>query len=458
MTADTAFILIVEDEDPHDEAMAEGLRRRGHACHVVTSGPEAVDSVKDHPPHVVVTGYKLGGTMNGMDVLREVKRLSPTTEVVLITAHGSGQLAREALRPDQACRAFDYLEKPFELEEVWKGVGRAARQAVASRENQTMREQSKRAFEFEGLLGTSEEMRRLIKRVKLVADSKITVLIIGESGTGKDLIAQAIHLNSPRKSKSYRVINCAGFNENLLESELFGHVKGAFTGATMDRRGLFEAADGGTLFLDEVGDMPPTMQAKLLRVLENGEVFPVGSNDVRKADVRVIAATHQNLRDLVKAGKFREDLLYRLHQVTLQIPPLARRREDIPLLVAHFIANANKEQGKAVEGITPQARRKLVNYSWPGNVRELKNMIDGMVVLTEGKMLDVEDLPDEVQGSTEIVPVGKAALAGMSLQELERYAIEQALNATDGNREKAAKMLNIGARTLYRKLKEYGIK
>lgn len=458
MTADTAFILIVEDETAHGEAVAEGLRRQGHACHLVASGPEAIESVRNHPPHVVVTDYKLEGEMDGMDVIREVKRLSPSTEVILITAYGSEQLARDALRPDSKCRAYDYLIKPLDLQEVREVVDRAARQAMATRENENMRQQLDQAFNFEGIVGTSDEMRRLIKRLKLIADSKITVLIIGESGTGKDLIAQAIHVNSPRKAKPYRVINCAGFNENLLESELFGHVKGSFTGATIDRRGLFEAADGGTLFLDEVGDMPPAMQAKLLRVLENGEVLPVGSNDVRKVDVRVIAATHRDLRELVEQEKFREDLLYRLHQVSLQIPPLSRRREDIPLLIDHFIRRANEEYDKQVEGITPQARRKLMNYSWPGNVRQLKSTIDSMAVLAPGKTLDMDDLPDEVRGSTEIVPVSTSTLAGMTLQEAERFLIEHTLKLTGGNREKAAKMLNIGARTLYRKLKEYGVR
>jgi two-component system response regulator HydG len=456
--ADTAFILIVEDEAAHGEAIAEGLRRMGHACHVVTTAKEAVESIEKHPPHVVVTDYRLGEDLNGMDVLRIAKDLSAETEVILITAHGSESLAREALRGHGIYRAYDYITKPLDLEEVREVVGRAARQAMAERENKSLREQLDKSFNFEGLIGSSDPMNRLIRRLKLLANSKITLLIMGASGTGKDLIAQAVHVNSPRKLKPYRVINCAGLSEGVLESELFGHKKGAFTGAVTERKGLFEASDGGTLFLDEVAEMPPSMQAKVLRVLENGEIKPVGSNDSRKTDVRVIAGTHRNLREMVEEGTFREDLFYRLHQAVVHVPALRDRREDIPLLIDHFIQLGNEEHGKHVKGVSSEVRRKLVNHRWQGNVRELKSTIESMLVLAQDDMLDVDDLPDEIRGSTDLVPVNRPSFpTGITMQEGEKLLIQQTLQQTEGNREKAAKVLNIGARTLYRKLKEYGL-
>ncbi len=451
---ETAFVLIVEDERAHGDAIAEGLKREGHACRVVESGSEAVASMRERPPDVVVTDYKLGGDMDGMDVLRRAKDLVPDAEVVMITAHGDEQLARQALRQEGA---YDYLTKPLDLDDVRQTVERAARQALSSRQNRVLRGQLDKQFSFEGIIGSSNEMARILKIVRQVADSKITVLIVGESGTGKDLIAHAIHRNSPRKNKPLLVSNCAAFAEGVLESELFGHVKGAYTGASSDRRGVFEEADGGTLFLDEVGDMPPSMQAKVLRAIENGEIVRVGSNKPTKVDVRLIAATNQDLREKVKEGSFREDLFYRLNQVTLRVPPLRSRREDIPLLIDHFIARANEEHGKHVEGITPEAVRRLANYHWEGNVRQLQNTISAMVVLAEDAMLDVGDIPDPIRGSTDIVPARQPVLAGRTLEEIERLAISETLKLTQGNRERAAKVLGIGARTLYRKLKEYGL-
>ena len=455
---DTAFILIVEDEVEHGEAIAEGLRRSGHACHVVYDGPSAIASMKERPPDVVVTDYRLGGDTNGMDVLRAAKELHPDTEVILITAYGSEQLARDVLSRESQTQAYDYLIKPLDLEEVREKVQRAARQSLSNKENRHLREQLDRAFSFEGIIGSTEIMAKLIKKLRRVANSKITVLLIGETGTGKDLIAQAIHVNSSRSGKPYRAINCAGLNENLLESELFGHVKGAFTGAITDRKGIFEAADGGTLFLDEIGDMPLTMQAKLLRTLENGEFIPVGSSDVRIVDVRVIAATHQNLTEMIQQNKFREDLFYRLNQVQLAVPPLRSRREDIPLLADHFLEQANKErQASGLENLTMDSEvlRKLTAFDWPGNVRQLQSVIGAMVVQADDPIITASDLPDAIRGSTEIVPLAPSGYTGLSMADVEKMHIANTLKLTSGNREKAAKMLGIGARTLYRKLKEY---
>lgn len=455
--SDTAFVLVVEDEGAHGEAIVEGLRRSGHACRLVHSGTDALASIRQRPPDVVVTDYKLGGEISGADVLMETKRIAPETEVILITAHGSEQLARDVLRPSSPARAFDYLRKPIDLDELRAVVDRAARQAIASREKRAVRDQREKAFNFEGMVGASPAMARIVERIRRIADSKLTVLVVGESGTGKELVARAVHFNSPRRAKPLRVINCAGLNENLLESELFGHVKGSFTGAVTDRKGLFEAADGGTLFLDEVGDMPLPMQAKLLRALENGEITPVGSNDVRHVDVRVVAATKRELTEMVTEGTFRDDLFYRLKQVMIRLPSLRERREDIPLLVEHFIAEANTRHGKKVQGIAPEALRRLSNHQWQGNVRELRSTVDSMVVLADHEQLDVNDLPENVRGPTDIVLAGGFSTAGLSMNDMEKLHIMNTLKMTGGNREKAAKVLGIGARTLYRKLKEYGL-
>ncbi len=458
MSEERAFVLIVEDEKAHGEAIAEGLAREGHVCHIVQDGKEALASIRQKAPDVIITDYKLNGPMNGMDVLRQAKKISPDTEVILITAYGSEKLARDALSQDNSIRAYDYIIKPLDIDRIRDKVARAAKQALTSRINRDLIEQLDRTFSFEGIIGSSEAMARLIRRIKQVARSKISVLIYGESGTGKDLVAHAIHHNSDRSRKPFKIANCAAYNENLLESELFGHVRGSFTGATADRKGLFEVAHGGTLFLDEVGDMPLAMQAKLLRALESGEIVPVGSNDARKIDVRIITATHRNLRDMVAEDKFRNDLLYRINAVTLRIPALRERRQDIPLLIDHFIRLANEEHGKNAKGITPETRRKLVQYHWQdNNVRELRNTLAGMIVLAESDTLDLQDLPQRIRGSSDIVPVGPAALTGLSMSDMEKLHIVNTLRLTDGNREKAAKVLGIGARTLYRKIKEYGL-
>jgi two-component system response regulator HydG len=293
--------------------------------------------------------------------------------------------------------------------------------------------------------------------IQRVADSKLTVLVLGESGTGKELVARAIHRHSPRHDKPYRAINCAGLHENLLESELFGHVKGAFTGAVSDRKGLFEVVDGGTLFLDEVGDMPLTMQAKLLRTLESGEILPVGSNEIRQVDVRIIAATRRDLREMIDKGEFRDDLYYRLHQATIRLPALRERRDDVPLLIDHFLKEACKIHDKQVDSITPEAVRRLTSHQWPGNVRELRSVVDAMVVMADHARLDVEDLPENIRGSRDIVLAGAPTTAGLTMDQMERIHIANTLKLTGGNREKTAKMLGIGARTLYRKLREYGL-
>ncbi|MBN1491022.1 MAG: sigma-54-dependent Fis family transcriptional regulator [Phycisphaerae bacterium] len=454
---DTAFVLIVGNADARGDSLAEQLKRAGHACRVVHDGGEAIDSIRQRPPDVVITHYDLGGQTSGGDILVETKRISPETEVILITDPAGGQLAHDLVHAASPTRAFDVLAEPLDADALTSVVDRAARQALGNRESRAVREQRAKAFNFEGMIGSSPAMARIIDRIRRVANSKLTVLITGESGTGKELVARAIHYNSPRRAKSLRVINCAGLNENLLESELFGHVKGSFTGAVADRKGLFEAADGGTLFLDEVGDMPLPMQAKLLRALENGEITPVGSVEVRHVDVRVVAATKRDLGTMVTDATFRDDLYYRLKQVTIRLPSLRERQEDIPLLVEHFITEANARHDKRVTGISSEALRRLSNHQWQGNVRELRSAVDAMVVLADNEQIGVDDLPDTIRGTTEIVLAGGISTAGLSMNDMEKLHIANTLKMTGGNREKAAKVLGIGARTLYRKLKEYGL-
>jgi len=457
--SDTAFVLIVEDERAHGEAIAEALAKSKYACNVVDSGPAAIESVRHRPPDVVITDYKLGGGVNGMDVLREAKKKNPDTEVILITAYGSEALAREALSQDSEFRAYDYLIKPIDIDVLRDKVSRAAKQAQAGRDARLLKGQVDQAFEFSGIIGTSDAILREIKRLKKIARSKSTVLIVGETGTGKELFALAIHQNSPRAGKPFKVLNCAAVSETLLESELFGHVRGAFTGAIADRKGLIQAADGGTLFLDEIGDMPLPMQAKLLRTLETGEVLRVGTNDTQYFDVRFVAATNHDLSELVRTGAFREDLFYRLHaQAAIRLPALRQRREDIPVLVHRFIDQANHEHQTAFTGASAEVMRKLVNYTWPGNVRELRNVVFRMSLEAEGPVLEVDDLPENLRASTDIVRLGPPNLAGMTMADVEKLHIMNTLRMFGGNREKTAKALGIGARTLYRKLRDYGLR
>jgi len=453
--SETAFILIVEDERSHGEAVKEGLERTGHACRLVESGDEAVASMQQRVPHVVVTDYRLGGAMNGMDVLKAARRVSQWTQGILITAHGDEKLARDAIIEGGA---FDYLTKPLDLENLRETVNRAARKAVTERENQHMREQLREAASFEGIIAVSSAMRGVLDRVRRLARTKLTVLIYGESGTGKELIAQAIHRNSDRRNKPWMPVNCAGISEGILESELFGHLKGAFTNAHADRRGLFEEADGGTVFLDEIGDMPFAMQAKLLRVLENGEIVRVGSNKPIRVDVRVVAATNRDLKQAVAEKQFREDLFFRINQADINLLPLRDRRDDIPPLIYHFIQQANALHHKNIKTVTPETLRLLHNYRWPGNVRELQNVINQMVVFSEGDTLTADDIPatPPIRATTDIVPFAPRAM-NLTLEELTKTAIQLALAQHGGNREKAAKQLGIGARTLYRKIKEYGL-
>jgi two-component system response regulator HydG len=451
-----ADILIVEDEVAHAEAIEEGLSRMGHHCTVVHDLPTALARLGGQHLDIIVTDLVLGNEVEGgLKVLEAALRHAPAAKVILITAHSTVETCRRALQEG----AFDYVEKPLDLDEFRVIVSRAAELTAQQRTIRGLRQRVDEKFGFENIIGHSPAVLRILETVRRIAPTELPVLLLGESGTGKDLLAGAIHGNSRRAENRFVAINCAGLSETLLEDELFGHVKGAFTDAAGDRPGRFEYADGGTLFLDEVGDMPLAMQAKLLRVLENGEVVRVGSNDPIRVNVRVISATNTDLAERVKERKFREDLYYRIKGATVDIPPLRQRREDIPLLIDFFVKQTNAAQGTRVKGVAAEARRVLMAYPWPGNVRQLRNVIENMVVLAPGEKLTVADLPDEIHRPPEEVASAQLGqLAGISIEEAERELIRNTLKMVGGNRERAAGILGIGERTLYRKIKEYGLR
>src|SRR5256885_2266759 len=446
-------VLVVDDEREHAQVMCEALTRQGHKCDVTYNVPEAQSRLERKKFDVIVTDMVMDGRRDGLEVLRLSKQVEPTPPVILVTAHSDIPTCKQALNEG----AYDYIEKPLDLDHFRAQVNRAAEKNALQKQNQALQEQLiSGEGSFEGIIGKSVPMQNVVRTARQVAQSDIPVLIEGESGTGKELIARAIHLNSRRRKQRLVALNCAGLSESILEDELFGHVRGAFTGAQTEREGRFEHADGGTLFMDEIGDMPRTMQAKLLRVLENGEVVRLGSNDPIRVDVRLISATNRNLREMVDEKEFREDLYYRLNGVTIHLPPLRERREDIPLLTYFFLQRAAEKAGKQIKGIKPEAQQLLMGYSWPGNVRQLRNVIDNMVILSNEEELGLESLPSEIRpagGHTG----GLDNVGGVSLEQLEREAIRSTLKMTSGNREQAAKILGIGERTLYRKIKEYGL-
>ena len=449
----TGFILIVSDDEARGAALRDELRDRyGHSCNVVSAPAEAHDSIRQRAPDVVVAPVPLlhGAELDSLVGLLE----SAARDATVVVVGANGPLPRP--------RSVRLLATPDPGD--WRAlavqVNQAAERSVARREDRLLKESLESAANaaFEGLVGVTPSMQRIITQIrKAPPQNKLTVLILGETGTGKELIARAIHNQSDRRSRPFREINCAGFNESLLESQLFGHVKGAFTGAINDHKGLIQAADSGTLFLDEIGDMPLTMQAKLLRALEQREIIPVGSTEVRKVDIRLVAATNANLPRLIEERKFREDLFYRLNQWVIHLPPLRERRPDIALLAHHLLQRANATHGVAATGISSEAMALLTRYIWPGNVRELSNVLEAAACAVLDRQIEADDLPEHIRGSREIVPAAASGIVGLSVAQVERMLIERTLQATSGNREQAAKMLKIGIRTLYRKIKEYGL-
>jgi two-component system response regulator HydG len=453
-TGEGLKVLVIDDNRAFAEAMAETLERVGFECTVATSGNAGARLIEQDEFDVVLTDLKMAD-LDGLAILRKARAELPDAEVVMITGHGDVKTAVEAIKQGAA----NYLTKPVDKDELRAIVEKAAERLQLARLNRELKRQLDEKFGFEGVIGNSPRMREVIRNLQAIAQTNATVLILGETGTGKELVAHAIHNNSPRKNKPFAAMNVTALNENLIDDELFGHEAGAFTGADKVRKGRFEYANGGTLFLDEIGDMPLTLQAKLLRVLENKEVFRIGSNEPIKVNVRLVSATHRDLEAAIAEGKFRQDLYQRLKVLTVKLPPLRERREDIPLLAARFIKEFNAQHGKHVTTIAEPVRKAMAAYDWPGNVRELRNFIESMVVLDTDGVLNLDDVQDgdilRKGQAPEGQPAGPSNLVGRPLADVERFFAEQALALTGGNREEAAKMLGIGERTLYRKIVEW---
>ena len=448
-----ARILIVDDEVDHAQVMSDALENVGHARDIAHNITEAEAKLGRRQYDVIVTDLMMDNQPQGLQLLRHAMTLAAPPVTLMVTAHADIPTCKTALSEG----AFDYIEKPLDLEYFRVKVGQAVEKSLLRRENTVLAEQLTETAGFEGIIGRAPAMQSVIATARQVAASDIPVLILGESGTGKELFAKAIHNNSRRRRQRLVPLNCAGMTESILEDELFGHVKGAYTGALGDREGRFEFADRGTLFLDEIGDMPAAMQAKLLRVLESGEVVRLGSNDVRRVDVRLISATNRDLDEMVAEKQFREDLFFRIKGITITLPPLRDRRQDIPLLTHFFINQIAEKYGKQIDGIAPDAQQRLTGYSWPGNVRQLRTAVENMVVLAAGPTLTSRDLPPDIAPKP-TDPVGKIdSLVGISIEQAEKELIRNTLKMTDGNREQASKILGIGERTLYRKLKEYDL-
>jgi len=450
-----AVVLVVDDERDHADGMAEALQKCCAKAIPVYTGRDALEIIRAQDIDVVVTDLKLGGDIDGLEILQEARKLGQT-EVILITAYATIDTCKDAIRHG----AYDYLVKPINIDQLRSLVEQAARQVVRMKRTNAQGRAADEDFRFDGVRGNSPQMTGIFEVLRRVAPTNISVLIQGESGTGKELLARAIHDNSNRWNKRFVPINCAGFTETLLESELFGHVKGSFTGAAGDRKGLFEIADKGTLFLDEIGDMPLNMQAKLLRVIEDGVVIPVGGNKPVIVDVRIISATNHDLTNLVEEKKFRQDLYYRIKGVSITVPPLRERREDIPPLANFFLKEAVGETGSKVAGIIDAVMNIFAGYEWPGNIRQLRNTIRTMVVMSDRDKIDVQDLPPEINRVRQLPGSSNSqakSASEMPLNEIEKQAIIDTLAKTGNNREKAAKLLGIGERTLYRKIKEYNL-
>jgi len=446
--------LIVDNDEAHAETMADSLMRVGYQCTVATTGADGAAMLEKDTFEIVVSDLKMPD-VGGLEILAKCNEVLPDAEVILVTGHGTIQSAVEAMQQG----AFNYLLKPLDLKQLRAVVDNASRNQHLRRANAELSRRLDEKFGFEGVIGNSPQMHELIDRLRRIAPTDATILIQGDTGTGKELVAQAIHQNSPRKKRPFVGLNCAALSEHILESELFGHIKGAFTDASADRVGKFEYAHGGTLFLDEVGDMPLPTQIKLLRVLENNEITRVGSNENIEVNVRILSATNRDLEVAILSGTFREDLYHRLKVVSIQLPRLAERTADIPLLIEHFLKLHSQRHHKEINSMTTAARRRLLAFNWPGNVRQLKNAIESMVVVDLDGVLDLDDLPDDLSPTDQAISnatgLGLGDLVGKPLSEIEGLFIAETLQFTNGNREEAAGMLDIGERTLYRKIKEY---
>jgi DNA-binding NtrC family response regulator len=455
-----ARVLIVEDERAIQLALSGLLRREGYEVEVAGSGEEALAKLAAAPCDLVLTDLALGRGASGMDVLKGARRLRPETVVVMITAHGSEKIAVEAMKNG----AEDYVPKPFDNDEIRLVVQRALERTRLQRENRLLLEQLQKQYGFENLIGTGPAMQRVFSTLQKVAETDLTVLVRGESGTGKELVAQALHNLSPRRQRPFVAVNCAAISRELVESELFGHEKGAFTGADARRQGRFEAADGGSILLDEIGDMPAETQAKVLRVLQERSFERVGGSKPIDVDVRVIAATHRNLEDEVRKQRFREDLYYRLKVVTIELPPLRERAEDVPALAQRFLERVTARLGLEKRQLGDAALARLVRHRWPGNVRELANVIEQAAVLAPGSVIEEADL--QLGGAGEAATGAPADLAGLSFGDAKKRAVDrfergyllEALRKSGGNISRAAEAVGMVRQSLQQKIRELGLR
>ncbi|TWU03784.1 sigma-54-dependent transcriptional regulator [Neorhodopirellula pilleata] len=452
-------VLVVDNEAAHARAMTESLEKVGYPCEVATSGPQAAETIQREMFDIIITDMVMND-VDGMKILKLARQRLPECEVVMVTGHATVPIAVEAMQKG----AFSFLEKPITPSSLRAIAQKAAEKVQLRRQNTELMQRLDERFGFEGIIYTSKKMQTVIDRLRRIAATDATVLITGESGTGKEMVAQAIHQNSPRRNKRIVALNTRAVSESLVESELFGHVKGSFTDAVSDREGAFEYANGGTLFLDEVGDMPMSTQIKLLRVLEENQITRVGGNKSIKVNVRLISATNRPLEEMIDDGTFRNDLYFRLKVVTIELPPLRDRRDDVIALMDHFRKMFLKRHSKLSAHFTPAVTKKFFAYDWPGNIRQLRNFVETMVVLDTDGSLDEDDLPPELtdgradgldQEIMASMSQGPTDLIGKPLATIERWAIEETLKMTGNNREETASILEIGPRTLYRRLDQY---
>ena len=448
-----ADILLVDDEKSNRTTLAAFLKKEGYRVEDAASGSEAIEKFKEHFFDLVITDLKMK-PVNGLDVLKQIKEINPMTEVVMLTGYGTVESGVEAMK----LGAYDYIQKPPDLDEFRLIVGNALERQKLAAEVEKLKEELKEKYSFENIIGKSNEMMDVFSMIFKVAPTDSTVLVSGESGTGKELVARAIHLNSRRKNRGFITINCGALPEHIQESELFGHVRGAFTGAIREKRGLFQEANGGTLFLDEIGETAPSTQVKLLRFLQDGEIRRVGENEPINVDVRLLAATNQDLEKAIEEGRFREDLYYRLNVIPIHLPPLRQRKDDIPLLANHFLEKYTGRTKKKIASISPDAMKVLTGYEWPGNVRELEDVVERAVILTNHNVIGAEDLPSILQDDTRR-PVKESgpALGDATLEKLEEHHILRVLEKYSWNQKKASEVLGVSTTTLWRKLKAYGI-
>jgi len=454
----TKTVLIIEDEANMRHMLSMLLKKAGYTVKEANDGRQGVDAVQDEAFDFILCDIKMP-RMDGMEFLKSAAEKVKDSAVIMMSAYGTMDTAIEAMK----LGAYDYISKPFKTDEVLLTLKKAEERERLKMENLSLRNQIQRiekTYNFNNIVAKSKEMQAVFELIKKVADFKTTVLITGESGTGKELVARAIHFNGARHSGPLVSVNCGGIPETLLESELFGYKKGAFTDARKDKTGRFEESDGGTIFLDEIGELPPSLQVKLLRVLQGEEITPLGSTGVHKIDVRIIAATAKNLPEEITKGLFREDLYYRINVVNIYLPPLRERGEDIPLLAKHFVGIFNEKLDKHIQEISSEVMERFMSYSWPGNVRELENVIERAILLAPGDTLQVSDLPPTLK-STASAPVSFAPDGVSSIKEasriVEKDLIERALQKTNGNRTQAAKILEISRPMLISKIKTYGL-